>query len=770
MAKRKSPFRAVTRTKERGQTPDLRRQGLRAFNSGNYSQAISAWSELAQPDPRVVKALAEAYVRRSRTHSTEAGRVADLQKALELAPDELRYEYQLGLALHRAGELSGAIERYRSVLARDPVWPGVATALALALLEADPQTDLAAMPEIPPDIRAELAPVQALLRGESPEETGETPARRLWRGLALLRAGDSTAYLTLDDRRPLHSARASAIRRYYIGVAAAQAGNLDDALDAWERTYTEETRRGASDVRPWLRDNLVIALTSRLTAQLTAGDLDGALGSARRAMKLSLSGTALNSQLVDTLDRAARAAVASGDWTRAATLWEEARKVVSSSAGLGSPRPLLHNLALAYEAQERWTEAAETWRAMLRTRPRTATEVGGAVPTAEQWAWVRKRVIECYKRAGEPGEAVSVYRQAIKADPDDLELRLDLADALAANDQDQAAMNELHRVLERDPDHIQANLKLAAIHNARGEWWMAESRLRNALERAPEREDVRRQLAALLLQRGERMHRLGHTSQASRAFEEGQRLAPEDYKFSLNLARLAIEGRKWKRAREMLERVIELAGDEPEIYIYAIECWMVADKLDEAKVMLARAEDALSPTPEFYIEVAALLLGHKATPDIRNSFRRKPPAGATDDDWSRFAKELLDRVVSLGNNDPQIHLQIAGELMPVDARLALQYAETAVKLLPGDIQALMVLGLTQGMNGDKRTAKKTMNRAARLAREEGDMETLRRVEETRRELDSPFFDLAIRMGPALGDIVDQGLDIEDFLDIEDLFK
>lgn len=743
---------------------DLREQGLRAFQSGHYDQAIAAWTGLARTQPAVAAALAEAYARRSRRHTAGDAQIHDLRQALALAPGEVRYHYQLGLALHRAGDLRAAIRQYHEVLQHDAAWPGVGLVLALALLEQDEQTDLSTVPGSTPTIQAVLTPVQQLLCGNLPHPPDESPMSQLWRGLGMIRSGDPAARAVLDDRRALPHASARLIRRYYAGVAAARTGDVAGALAEWERVY-QDAASVKRPHRPWLLQNLAAALIQQLTAQLDADDLDGATATAERALTMPIGNAALNALLVQALDRGAHAAARDGNWLRASQLWEGARDIVSSSVGLGSPRPLHQNLALAYESQERWTDAAEAWRAMLRTKPRK-TAVGAdtadaRTPSPEQWAWVRKRVIECYKRAGQPDEAVVVFRQAVKADPADLDLRLQLVDALVANEQEQAAINELQRMLQVDPRHVEARMRLGALHAARGEWLAAEEILRGVLAQHPQREDVRRQLARLLLMHGQEQHRFGRLQQAVAAFTEGQQLAPNDYQFPLNLARVALDQRKPKAARELLDRTLQLAADQPAAYLQVIDCWAVADNLSEARAVLERAESALTLTPEFYISLGVQLLSRDVSPGFINPFalpqRRKPTVGP----WTDFAQELLDRAVALRPEDGQLRLAIASALIRVRTDLALTYVEAGVQMLPDDPHGFMLLGLVQAMNEQKREAKKTLMRGERLARQQGDVEFATEIASMRQQIDSPFFGLTLQMGPLLDDL-DDDLDVDDF--------
>ncbi|HEX9373988.1 MAG TPA: tetratricopeptide repeat protein, partial [Roseiflexaceae bacterium] len=337
--------------------------GLRAFHANRFGDAIVAWSPLAVRDAEVRAALAEAHFRRALSGTPSDTAIADLRRAVELAPDEPRFHYHLGRYLHQRGEVAAAIEQYRIVLQRDAAWPGAAQLLALATLEQNPRADLARLPGYTPAVERFIAPAQALLRGTVVPAEGADPVERFWRGLGRVAAGEAAARDDLADDRPLPAPTLTALRRYYWGVAAAAAGDTATALKLWQRGL----EAGAAPVR--LRENLAVLLLEQLAALCDTGDIEGAAALAQRSVDLPGS-AAFDELRLLALDRGAYAAAAAGDWPRAAVLWEATRQILSGSASLGSPRPLLRNLGLAYERQERWEEAAEAWRAMLRTRPR----------------------------------------------------------------------------------------------------------------------------------------------------------------------------------------------------------------------------------------------------------------------------------------------------------------------------------------------------------------------------------------------------------------
>lgn len=733
---------------------DRRQEGLHAFRAGRFDAAITAWSELASGDVKVTSALAEAYFRHALASSAPAGRRADLQQAASLVPEDPRYRYHLGLALHRAGDLPGAVEQYRTVLQRDAGWAGAGMVLALALLEQDARTDIAALPGNTPAVRAALAPVQALLRGEAPTPAGADPLATLWHGLGLIPRGDGSAREALADSRSLPAASAAAARRYYEGVAAAQADDMHAAARAWQRAVD-----GRLD-RPWLWNNLAAVLPYNRGEQLAPGELGDIVAALEHAFQHSGGGAALGDLLVQTLDGAGHAAAMAGDWAPAVELWEKARQVVGSSSGLGSPRPLLRNLALAYEALERWLDAAEAWRALLRTQPRKARrsdEASRATPvgqmTDEQWIWVRKRVIECYKNAGAPEEAVTLFRQAVKADPNDLDMRLQLVDALLANEQEQAASNELQRILQIAPHQVDAQLRFARVKTNRGEWNEALSLLRGVLARQPEREDARRQLAELLLDYGHDLHDAGQHARAAYMLEEGRELAPGDFRFPLYLARVVIDQRKLSQARPLLERVLELANGQPNIYVNVIECWLVAKDVSAAHAAIARAEAELVSPMDFYLDLTTMLLTHGSMPMGLGllGLGPKAPAKPANSPWSDLAMEVLGRAVALRPDDPELRRKIAATLMIQRPDLALSYAEEAVRMAPDDPDSLLLLAMALGFNDRSDEARQTARRAGQLARRQGRPDVARRADEISRQVGSPLFRLSFGLARIFDD-------------------
>lgn len=561
-------------------------QGRQAFHDGQFSAAIASWQGMLRHEARIAEALAEAYFRRSLEHiRTEEHdyRIADLQQAISLAPNDPRYQYHLGMALHQAGDIAAASRYYRDVLRQAPDWPAVGMALALAELERNPEVNIAQLPGSTPQILATLAPVRDLLCNTATAyASGEHAA--LWQGLRHIKDGTATAFAALDTTVPLATTRAETLRRYYQGVAAALAGDIASAFARWQEVYEHKA------APPWVVGNLNASAYQIINAYLEAEDYDQAAPIALYIARRLTNNAAIGGLLARVLDICAHVAIEQRNWEYAAQLWEAARHVLSAQSGLGSPRPLLHNLALAYEHQDRWLQAAETWRMMLRTRKRGKSEIEDL--TEVQWEWVRTRVITCYTQAGATDEAVTLFRQTVKTAPKDLEARLQLADALQANDQEQAAINELQRIVQLDPRHIEAQLRLAAIYHARHDWPMAYAILLSVAEQHPDQGNIRRWIASQFLDRANQLYRIGNVTAAIDIYTTGQTLAPDEYQFALGLAYAWLDQNNLEQAQQQLARALELMPAH--LSLHGFNRLTDATNIDAMRAVLTRVEEQLS--------------------------------------------------------------------------------------------------------------------------------------------------------------------------------
>jgi tetratricopeptide (TPR) repeat protein len=749
---------------------DPRQRGLHAFQAGRFAEAIVAWTPLAARDPAARAALAEAHFRRALATPPLAAALDDLRRAVELAPEEPRYHFHLGRYLHKSGDLAAASEQYRAVLERDSAWAGAAKLLALAALEQNPRADLAKLPGFSPTVAQLLAPAQALLRGAAVPDQDETPVGHFWRGLARVAAGDAAAGDVLADERSLPSPTLNALRRYYRGLAAARAGDLDTTQKLWQRAL-----EGGS-VPARLRENLVVLLFDQLTALVDAGDSAGAAALAQRS--LGLPGNAAFDQLrLLALDNGAAAAAVAGDWPRAAELWQTAREIVSSSPSLGSPQPLLHNLALAYERLERWEAAADAWRAMLRTRPRRkATGQPAAAAAAlsdQQWAWVRTRIITCYQRAGRPDLALAVFRQIIKEDPNDLDVRVQLADALLANEQARAAENEIGRVLQIDPHHVEALLRHMAFIDTHMRLPESEQIMRDILARNPERADLRRIAGEHFLEHGRQYAQWGNTDTAYNLFVEGERYDPENYLLPLNQARMQIGRRPHEEVRALVERATALVGDHPEAYVKILETWVIADRIDEARALLDQLATDQKLDVRTYVDFGLMVITRVTPPPAPLGMfaflnvAPPPPPAPTNTPWTQLASELLDRAMALRPDDVALRMAIASTLMISRPDLAGRYIESAAQLAPDNPDTLIMLGMIQGLNEQVKEAKATLQRAAQLARKQGQRELVQRAQEMRGLVGTPMLRsmlqmslLSAELGGIDGEFDDDGLDLD----------
>lgn len=758
----------------------IKQRGLQSFRQNDFTSAIAQWSSLnLEAEPALRSALAETHFRRASITKEAALRLADLQRAIELMPNEGRFWYYLGLAHHRADQFDEAIAAYDR--ARETGYAHTAWGFVrgLAAIERDPQIDLDTLAALSPADRSALFPIAALLRNDPPavldtqagswfdrvkdQVTGNSMTV-LWRGLAFIALKQSA--LTIETLAPTgrtYKAGAEAVRAYYHGLALMVDGQREAALKEWQAAATRTPT-------PRLQAAVAADQLQQLRSLVEANRWAAALQAAQQALKATPDQLPLLTIESIARNRLANDAIGRSDWPEAIRQWQALRKILESHSDLGPIIPVLHNLAVAHEKLEHWAEAAESWNELIAKLPKRQTKKSQAeshlpLPLPEFRVWLRRHVLDCYKHTNQPELAITHYRSLVKAAPDDLDLRLELAEALLANQQELAARNELKRIITKDARHIQARLMLAEIHHARGEIWAAEEQLRAAIEIDPTHEAARRGVSELMVERGNNSFNSGRYTEAKKVYLEALQLTPDDLQLLIWLGNTELAMRNLSEARRHFDAA--LSRGELHTYVHVFDCWAKDENMDEAKTIITRAEAAGFGNAHFYVDLvdvcfkAARFSEEAFDPFAPPRKKKKPVANP----WEQFAHELLQKAEATHDDRVEMYRHIVGLLGPSKSDIALIYAKKLTELTPDDAMAWMQLAVMQGTAGQTKVAKETLHQASRLARKQGDSVMLEKIEQARQIINNPMMSMFSRMGISLDDLAD---DID--FDEEDLFR
>ena len=560
-------------------TVSERERGLQAFDKGDFDSAIAAWISAlrAKASSTVEAALAEAYFRRACLNRQRAPDIvlADLQAARDLVPDDAQYNYHIGLAQHRMGNLKAAIAAYRDSLQHDPYsYDRPAYALCLALLEMgkDPATD----------------PVWELLTKEQrarliPKKDGFSDA------VSHLSKGNFAA-AEVPLRKVLDSHPGFA--HHYLGMVAHERGEEAKALEHW---------RGASMAgfdSPTLRHNLAVAYTGQAIAQADSPEISNTI---KAGLKVAPNSPVLQALQQRAEFLAGNQAAEQGDWPRALNQWQKVRQYYARHGGR-VPRELVANIANAFENLARWSDAAETWRDLLRRRPRRGESAWSVQYTVQLW----RHIDTLYARAGHLGKSAETLRYAIKAQPDDLTLRLALARRYIENQNWRSAKATVVRLLEIVPKHPEALMLHAQILDAGGdldemiEGWERVATTSDT-PNAQHNNLARQRLLNLYGERGQFYGAIEDYESAANDFEKALGLAPDDTRLRAQYGG-ALVNLAPTRARAEFEKV-DLAADD--IALTVIRAWHQIGDHKEAAKWLKRATANGTPRAALLTELGA---------------------------------------------------------------------------------------------------------------------------------------------------------------------
>ncbi|PDW04507.1 tetratricopeptide repeat protein [Candidatus Viridilinea mediisalina] len=747
-------------SKQRSPQPvNQRERAMCAFQSGNFNEALRILELQYEHDPSVGPLIAETLLRRTLSPS-KIDAVADLRRALELVPNDLSYTFHLGRLLHHDGDYAAAEAYYREVLAQDPNHEAAARLLVLLKLEQNPQTEVSQLPYLSPAIEKWLAPAHALLH-KQPFAHDTSPLGMLWQGLFQLAAGDPAATKSLADDRSLPSAALHRIRRHYRGLAAAAAGDLATAQKHWTQLFDTGARPPGLEAQlSWLLYEQLLELWENEKYQ-EAAEL------AKRWQ--TLKGSAAFDELrVLALDRAAHLHVAQREWPQAIQNWQAAREIVGNSQAksLGSPRPLLHNLALAYEQLEHWNDAAENWRALLRFRPRKRNDTDETLEN-KRWAWVRKRLIKCYHNADNPEEAINIFRQMIKAEPDDIDLRLDLASALYDNKQDAAAKKELKRALQIEPHHPEATVRYAMMLS--DAWQMAEAQrlVKLMVNHHADNPDARRKAGEVCAYCANEYIRYGNLHLAHNAFVEAEQHDPTNGIYPIQQARMLFFLKRPVDVAAKINHALELESKRVQVWQLALETWLIIKDIAQAEALWPRYRQICNPSAQQIRDISIGILVKIIPPPSDRLLRSGVAPTPVDTPEVRFLHNLIQEALELSNHDIALYTQVIEVMLLPLYEHALHFAEQALEHHPNDPALLLNKSIALSLCNRTQDAKAVLQQAGQLARKQGRADIQAQVRDIRPMIGTPELVRYLSM-PITGGFDDTMFDLDDLDDLDEI--
>jgi tetratricopeptide (TPR) repeat protein len=696
--------------------------GLKAFRQNDFEKAILFW-EREPAKLRPVALLAEAHFRRGLVlfygSDSQTG-MSHLQTAASYLPNDACYAYHVGLALHRLGNLPGALGFYET--ARQT--PGLfatraAYPLVLVLLQngQDPTTTSAWY-----DLTvAEQALLRSVNNFRRRPYTLPPEAPLLLRALAALDNNDNAqAQAGLEKILAVDATAAEKnVANYYLGVLAARAEDWDTARRAWDAAFAAGLRSAR------LQSNLAEIYQRLAEDLLIQDDAQTALAAAEEAKRHLPGNSDLDELLAQIHQQLGYQSANANRWDEAKSHWQTAVELDSTSFRL------VYNLALAYEKLGNNISAGQTWREALRRRPRRPDHPD--VLSDDEVAQVWQRAAECYRKAGEFDQVKRTYQQAIKWAPDNLDLRLALAESLIKEGHLQSARNELEQVLKRNPKHVQALIRLgeAYFRDERSPWYVKEQAKKpweKALQIEPKNSKVQQVLAEWYVDQAEIDFSWDRYAEAAENYQKALEYQPKNINTLVSLAGCYIKLEDESRGEEYASQALAQAANFDD-FATIISFWLRVGSNKRAWEITSQAEERFRNVPtDFYIDLAQNLI----------------KAGRKDE-----VQPWLQRAVEKAAPEESVFVMIADMAMDIDIPLAMNYLQKALdaKQMLGLVHLMM--GILEYEQNNKPASRKHFNEAERIAYQTKDTDLANRLEAARLVAQGP--DAIMRQLMDIGD-------------------
>ncbi|MEM7126587.1 MAG: tetratricopeptide repeat protein [Chloroflexota bacterium] len=525
------------------------KEAISSLDEGQYEAAINLADDLLQKsyspeiDAKAAAIAVEAFFRSAAQEGALTSRVELLQAAVDYNPADSRLFYHLGITYLQVGELDKAAEAVRSLAKVSPNHPQLA--YIQALIQAG-SGKVGKAKNLSSGQNATLQLIRGIQSGEDKESLQPLAQQalphhpELWEALLKMAQGKTTApqqALTQALENLKKSANHSSqegvalIVPYYQGVAAMRKKEKEQAQQHWARIEALDT--------PWYRENLGRLRQEEITKLATAGewnqiivdygDLISRLDPGKNKVLDELLGT--------TLFHTGYQAASKKQWEQAASHWQSASQFMTN-------RILLQNMALVQEAMGDWYSAAESWRDMIKRRPRKESHPDYLTDTQVAAIWGRAGT--AYGMAELYEDGITCFKNALKYDEENVGARMALVSFYMEEERAESAINELHRILEIDPENLDALKHLALLYQYDSWRYDAKSIWLRILEIKPTDREAQDALAESYIEEASRLgyfyhHLSSKKRDPGQIFKEGLEKLPNHPKLLVALGMYTIE-------------------------------------------------------------------------------------------------------------------------------------------------------------------------------------------------------------------------------------
>jgi tetratricopeptide (TPR) repeat protein len=711
MAKRNQRKKTAQRAHQKATSPSARlREAADNVHSGNFDKALTLAQLVLTRDHdettqrRAKQIVAEAHFRAAAATVDPAERLHHLDAAIAQTPDDARLHYHRAFALSRLGQMSAASAALDTVAKLDPQRENLEYLRATLRIGAG---ETPAVDGLSADAANTVRLVATMVNGAKPpalqtalQEAPSQPIQpHLWRALAQMQADTAAAPLELLENALADSAEGvRPLVHYYWGVAAMRQKDAEGAHEAW--------RQAAQQVHtPWLLENVSGAARARLSQWGQEGRWQAVIDAYQKSPAAVEQDAVLGEVLGIAHVHLGFDAAQQGDWPTAARHWRRASDYIGS-------RHLAQNLALAEEALDQWTAAAEAWRAMVRRRPRKETHPDYL--TDAQVAAIWGHAADCYVHDENIAESITCLKNAIKYDEKNVELRTKLVANLVYEGSVDAAENELQRILTIDADYIPALMQLGVLYS--GRWDRKPMPIwRRVLKLDPQHREARDALAQAYIEEAHRGSPQSYflppgkaTAFTIKTLQKGLEELPGHPALLLELGHAYGDNHKEADARAVLRQAWESAPNDVNVVGTAMHELLHVGGAEIVTELLPRARQISGLRPAFWLDQGARVLSCEL-----------------DETWAvHFWDEALERAQAEGHSETKAYTLVQifelAQIHEAD-HLAEQYAQRIRQEVPhsGAVEYIDAFAAAN-QGGNRSQALRLIRKSQRVARKAGE--------------------------------------------------